>query len=647
MQKKRYLTVLFTALYLFASSIHALPITQHYARSAWQPAGPPGGLFIDVTSAKDKRFGEKVFASSYWTSIYMSDDHGQTWEVSDNGLSSLDGYGTSFIANAQVAYTQGGGAIYITHDGGKTWHKTMNGLDKVTNYMTGIDEQTVYTSTLSRSGIIYKTSDAGEHWEKRIDPRGDGWGPLVGLSKEIVFAVDYPHSTVWRSQDSGKHWDKISIEGKTSFYLADADVTNGIIFMIASTNPTEGNYFLYKSLDTGLHWERVSNTHFSSSTIISFANEKVAYAGHWEVKKTIDGGKTWSNIDKGLPFKDIHSIHAASENEVYVNTQIGLYQTLDGGQTWHLSGKGISAHEVNQIASNDGHSIFLVTNRGGLLYHSGDAGQSWELYNNDKSPHGGLMGIAPTNDDVLYLYECGIGVLKSTDGGKHRRNVLPDKDWDAAGNVQLIAPSKKVVYFNVSDGIGDVRRLVKTTDGGEHWRLINHGLSQDWVDILSVVDEKELYAAIRSELFHSIDGGEHWTPWGVVPSEKMVKSITHFDDKTLLIAVEDDAFKTTDGGLTWQTIFPAWPESPWHSEERDEFSGLYCLNQQMCFIAFAYHGVYQTLDAGENWLPINQGLKLPNYFGQLTGMPGHLFLYGGFYQAQEVYSLSLDSSSKT
>ena len=171
----------------------------------------------------------------------------------------------------------------------------------------------------------------------------------------------------------------------------------------------------------------------------------------------------------------------------------------------------------------------------------------------------------------------------------------------------------------------------------------------------SPADPNRLYASQTSGWFgqliqRSDDGGKTWTPMdnkfiydGVpgthqwydgTPHPWEFKRVWHLepsltDPDTVYAGVEDAAlFKTTDGGKNWQELSGLRKHgsgSKWSPGAGG--MGLHTIvldpkNPQRMFIAISAAGAFRSDDAGQTWLPINQGLR-SEYIPDPTAEVGH------------------------
>lgn len=181
------------------------------------------------------------------------------------------------------------------------------------------------------TGWVFESQDAGATWTRLA---------LLGKHEDLVidhimtdpkdpkrlivgaWIVDHPDGGLFISEDGGHSWyDQAEMHGQ-SVRSMTRSLSNPKV-LVAGT--LEG---VYRSDDNGTHWHRISppastEIHEIESVAIDPVNPEVIYAGTWHLPwKTTDGGKTWQSMKKGLiEDSDVFSIivDPARANIVYLS----------------------------------------------------------------------------------------------------------------------------------------------------------------------------------------------------------------------------------------------------------------------------------------------------------------------------------------
>lgn len=256
------------------------------------------------------------------------------------------------------------------------------------------------------------------------------------------------------------------------------------------------------------------------------------------VYKTIDGGKSWTNM--GL--KDSRQIgkilidprnsdvvYVAAEGSVWgPGGERGLYKTTDGGKNWDKILEISENTGVNHLAfdprnpdviyaTSEQRRRHVFTKIGGgpesAVYKTTDAGKNWQkLTNGLPSGHVGGMCIAvsPVNPDYVYLI-----AEAADDKGGFFRSVDRGASWN-----RMSSYSSSGQYFNIivcdpvnADKVYSLDVVSKvTTDGGKSWN--NVGLNKRHVDDhcmwIDPADTRHWLIGGDGGIYETFDDGNHY-----------------------------------------------------------------------------------------------------------------------------------------
>ncbi len=253
---------------------------------------------------------EHVYAGSYSSGLYKSEDAGNSWKqilskigVYDIAISPLD---------SKVIYVAGffgdRGKVLISKNSGGSWDEIYNEED-ARNPVRSIalnpnNPQDVIIGLTS--GNLVKSSDAGQHWR------------LLTNFNDRVNRVRWQGNSVYvlllnkglqKSVDGGQTFQDISTVLASSRDFVGVPVSG----------PTVGNF------------NRMAVDLTNPSIIFLTAN-----AGLY---KTVDGGGSWISLtnlplkDRSVPLRAV-SIAPGSSNTVYASAGATVYKTVDGGNSW-------------------------------------------------------------------------------------------------------------------------------------------------------------------------------------------------------------------------------------------------------------------------------------------------------------------------
>ncbi|GIR20985.1 MAG: hypothetical protein CM15mP36_01920 [Flavobacteriales bacterium] len=202
---------------------------------------------------------------------------------------------------------------------------------------------------------------------------------------------------------------------------------------------------------------------------------------------TEDGGKTWNNIlfiDEHTGFNEIHMdprnpdvLYAAShQRRRHVYTYVGggpgsgLHKSTDGGKTWKEINKGLPSVEIGRIGMDISdanpeiiYAIVEAAERKGGFYKSTNRGETW-VKQSAKVTSGNYyqeIFADPVDEDVVYIMDTWMSVTH--DGGKSFKNV--GEDYKHVDNHAMwINPNNNSHWLVGCDG-----GIYETFDKGKKW----------------------------------------------------------------------------------------------------------------------------------------------------------------------------------
>jgi photosystem II stability/assembly factor-like uncharacterized protein len=137
---------------------------------------------------------------------------------------------------------------------------------------------------------------------------------------------------------------------------------------------------VYKTIDAGAHWTRMSprsGFFVPEDLAVAPSRHQTVYAlGYEEVWRTTDGGRTWREIDAGLPADPDRYVYlldlavSGSRSETaFVATPRGVFRTSDGGRHWSEWNRGLGVRDVTGISLSH-HHVYASTRGGGVYERS-------------------------------------------------------------------------------------------------------------------------------------------------------------------------------------------------------------------------------------------------------------------------------------
>jgi hypothetical protein len=221
--------------------------------------------------------------------------------------------------------------LYSTTDGGTVWTKMTDSVKvRLTQMLFDPDNaKTWYAGGIYHSPGIWKTTDAGATWIG-FHSTGTNDGFAVDFSdpqrKTMLAGYHERSDSLFKSTDGGQTWKNIfGPPGGTSSFPY---IINTQTYLMGLSTGTGG---IFRSMDAGTNWTRVSTTN-PISPIMKTAAGDLYYTGGGKVVKGSSDGGTWTVMNNS-------SVAGAGPVElpggkIAVINANGIAISADKGVTW-------------------------------------------------------------------------------------------------------------------------------------------------------------------------------------------------------------------------------------------------------------------------------------------------------------------------
>lgn len=673
-------------------------------------AGVPGDPNIYYVGAASGGIFKTTDGGIHWDPIFDSQD------VSSVGAIAVAATDPNIVwAGTGEPYIRShisiGDGIYKSMDAGRTWtHIGLENTGRIANVI--IDPRnpdvvfacslgTAYGPQPERG--VFRTTDGGKTWEKTLfvdENTGCGDLAMDPNNSRVLFAGMWqlvihtwgrtsggPGSGIFKSTDGGVTWKRLeghglpnSPVGRIAVRVAPSD-SNRVYALIETGDgvpmdgkPTQRGQ-LWVSDDGGANWQVVSydrqlrgRTHYYTREEISPDNENEAYFFSAAFSRTLDGGRTLTEMPAG-PGGDNHEmwIDPTNGNRMAVVNDGGVSISINHGRTWdHIQLPIAQIYHVtvdDQIPYNvygnkqDGGSYRGPSNSlqfGGFGPRRGPGPISRSAWSSLAGGESGFATVDPVDNNIVWNSGTGSGsvggtVIVDNVANRQARQV---EVWPETTNG---APAADVKYrfnweFPIAISPEDHNKVYTgsqyvhmTTDGGNSWQVISPdltrndkskmgisgGLTPDNIGVeyagvvFSIAESPKqagvIWAGTNDGLVQiTRDAGKHWTnvtsnipnlpEWGTVSNIEA----SRYDAGKAYITVDFHqmnnrdpfVYKTSDYGKTWTLITNGIPHSP--------LSYAHCVREDPVRKGLLYLGtenaLYVSFDDGANWQPLQSGL---------------------------------------
>ncbi len=230
--------------------------------------------------------------------------------------------------------------------------------------------------------------------------------------------------------------------------------------------------------------------------------------------KSIDRGNTWSRVSSINA--SWYYVYAAPENSstIYLIDGIrpGVYKSTDGGNTASYYTTGInSTARITDLCITDTTRTLLLG--AGFVYKSTDGGETWSPSSTGMGNVGDIkLSVSPVNSSLIYA-TGGNSLYKTIDGGDHWSFLTSSSTLLYEWRCIRVNPVNPDIVYAIPGGNDNY--LYKSIDGGGTWSLKTTGLpALTYLDIATVPgDGSTLFTTspnINGGVYISTDAGETW-----------------------------------------------------------------------------------------------------------------------------------------
>lgn len=534
------------------------------------PDAPPAWLGPIALAPDFPTSGHIMTGASYYNDyLYLSQDGGQTWTVTDApSAGSAIVYSPNF-ASDQTTFTAGAG-VFKSTDAGLTWTEVLTGAIRTLAVSPDFaSDSHVFASDWTD---FYRSNDGGSSWMTRTV------ASEAKLINALVVSPDFANDQtlfagtdigLFSSQDGGNSWQAVSEMGDTA-------VQSLAVSPHWPADPTllVGTYSGVERLVGGVRQTADGFEALNTVPLARQGNFLLTGGTYYDLYASHDAGQSWQPLDfMGNGYYDYKAV-AISPNHYNDQTyfaarssmySIGgsIYRTTDGGANWewvygtdYVSSLAISPQfgsDQTIIAGTNEQAARISTDGGDTWSKLGE----WPVYDRGAALYVALPPNYPADGTVfaggykgLWRLPKGTTMWQPVDLGSAESYSVtavalsPDYAHDQTLLV-IAAWSDPVTYENYASPY-------LSTDGGASWTAGNTGLPDSGLTDIAFSPlfhiDHTVYGLTGHKLYRSRNGGMSWTLVGSAPGQPRLYN--------LQVDWQGTVFISTGQGV-WQYSAPA------------------------------------------------------------------------------------------
>jgi photosystem II stability/assembly factor-like uncharacterized protein len=458
------------------------------------------------------------------------------------------------------------GTLLRTDDGGRSWTGIPTGITADLARIRAVNQDTV----LIGSGCVLRRSDDGGTTFKRLPFTSSETGCPATIASlhfpsPLTGFLLLSDGTVVQTANGGT-----SFSGRTAVPGTEATKPAG-----PAATPTD---ILFTTAEIG------------------FAITKGPDGGR--VFRTTDGGNTWTleshvgNGLNGLHFPDPAVGYAVGDGNM-------VLKTTDGGETWEaqaVSGD-VGGNDLTTIRCTTTTNCLIATASGERVLRITAGGTQITSFNPSTRK---IFAVAfASANSAVGVGERGATVL-STNADSDSPSFVPVGDQPLDGSFNRLRATNILLVY----APGDNGKLVRSTDGGNHWATLQVPTSEDLLDAWFVDSTNGFALDVGGRVQRTSDAGDTWALLDI-GTTAIPRAVFAPDVNTVLLFGPIGIQRSQDRGDTFEAVdVKAVRTAELTDYDRTEGTALF---------AYGSRALVVSTDLGANWKKVKGPVKKPRY----------------------------------
>jgi photosystem II stability/assembly factor-like uncharacterized protein len=570
--------------------------------NTWDRFDPPGSNLIIHTLVASP---ETVFVGAS-NGIHRWDLTANNWEPlsnTSNGL--LDSNVWAIAVNRSIvqnstnrhifALTQTG--IFASVNNGSSWIKVDNSrltLDLITLTAcitdTGTSEQifvgALFTGFENSDWTDFEFTTSADDKDNFIDldtlyPRilADTWIIVKNGNTFQLRRIKNVSSTQRKGFSLDTKVTELTVEKKASPIASFQDVRETIVFAQSEILPLAQDPLNILTQRSKIFFDPIiSDRVFLSQYVVGLQPQQRVIINGKRMRAHVDNiagvarfletGEQWERINNGLTNTNTTCLAGTVNNNLFVGTAgAGVFRSIDNGKIWKSVNKGLTNLNIQTLAHK--HSLHFVGTAGGGIFRFNPDGDLWEEKNTNLVHLDVRTLFIKSNGEILAGTIYG-GVFRSDNNGNTwNQTALDNTDVQVLCSFIDSNLNREIILAGTID-----KGVFRSIDGGITWQPFNTGLTAR-----NIINVTALVA-------YSNNSGEEVVLVGTAGSG-ILRLTTTQEDGNQIYQWEPINLNPTDLNINCLTYNP---------------------HHKQILAGTVSGGVFISIDDGDRWKPINQGL---------------------------------------
>lgn len=490
--------------------------------------------------------------------LFKTTDAGLTWTPNTNIPSNT--YNGIYAKDENNIYTVTSlNKLIYTNDAGVTWNtQTLPGNSAT---LTSIVFKDVNTGYVSGNGNYFAyTTNGGTTWTQSNSSSTVGQQDLSYSGGILYMAGDYQY--IYKSSNNGVNWTPVYFRDNSNpnqppYSIVYSISVNGSDIAVVGIN---GSVTI--SNDGGSSWRNknysVTNDYselYSSIFVQPSGSIYIGPNGGGKILYSSNGGSNWTTLNS-VNTGAVYGIQFLNANTGFVCGSLGhMSKTINGGNTWTTLSlpSPMNSYQLNNL-------YFLNTNTGwvaglqgpfspALIFKTTDGGVSWNSPQNiETNPNGSAVTVQMADANKGFALFSPASLFSTTNGGTNWIKTTDPYVLSTQWNTMFVM--SKDIIFLAGEGTSNVKKVIRTTDGGSTWTDLTSNLLPTCFifDIKWLNLKHGIISAAGGYMAKTTNGGLNWTATNTGGSSSVECS---FPNKNLWMTVSDrngsfQAFKKTE-----------------------------------------------------------------------------------------------------